>query len=109
MTPLFQRKWWPPSTDLFDNLEEDILSFGLPPSNNNIPIILCGDFNSRCSELNDFITNDLDDEKYNFNDEIIENSNDVHSLNEFGITLNRSSHHKKVNNYERLIQSRMIQ
>ena len=64
------------STDLFDNLEEDILSFGLPPttpSNNNIPIILCGDFNSWCGELNDFSTNYLDDENYKFNKEIIEN------------------------------------
>ena len=48
--------------DQFDNLESEIVSF---PSKGNI--VLCGDFNARTSNLNDYIDND--NEKFNTSDE----------------------------------------
>ena len=86
-------------------LEEEIINFSSPINDNNVPILLCGDLNAWCGEKNKFIINDIDDPNYNFNNKIIENFNNIQSLEEFGISTERTSYHKKVNNFgNRLIQ-----
>lgn len=91
--------------DLFDRLEDEVISFSSPINADNIPILLAGDFNSWCGEISDFIENCTDDPVFNFDIDVSINSASINSLDTLGIQTLRSSKHKRVNNYgNRLIQ-----
>ena len=84
------------NNSMFDNIAEDILNFNC---NLNIPVLMIGDFNSRTSTIDDFVTLDesiapLLGVCYEEND--IFNSNT--EMERLGITTLRSNMHNKNNN-----------
>ena len=76
----------------------------IPNNCDDLPLLLCGDFNAWCGNLNKFVNHD-NKTINNLSNEIYDNITSVTSLDALGIQTHRMSKHVKTNNYgHRLIQ-----